>query len=444
MNFYEVNFDGLVGPTHNYAGLSFGNVASSSNQKQVSTPRQAALQGLEKMKAVAELGIEQAVLPPLTRPNLRLFREFGFRGSAHEMIKSVAKENRVLLAAGYSASNMWTANAATVSTSLDAADGKVHLTPANLSSTLHRAVEAPDTEKNLRAIFCDESRFTVHKPLPGYAYLSDEGAANFIRLSSSHEKKGLEVFVYGQNPMDRRVPAPEKFPARQTLQACESIFRHHQIEEPFKAFLLQNPAAIDAGAFHNDVVSVGNENVLLYHEDSFHESEKALSDLSAQFQTQCGSEMILLKVSREELSLVEAVKTYLFNSQLLTLPNGKGMAILCPEECVKNENAKSVLDRLVAENNPITQYIAMDVKQSMMNGGGPACLRLRVLLSEKELASIHQPVRFTPLIHERLANWITDHYREQLTEEDLADPNLYDEVQTAAQQLSKILDFDVA
>ena len=25
---YEVNFDGLVGPTHNYAGLSYGNVAS--------------------------------------------------------------------------------------------------------------------------------------------------------------------------------------------------------------------------------------------------------------------------------------------------------------------------------------------------------------------------------------------------------------------------------
>ena len=49
----EFNFDGLVGPSHNYAGLSFGNVASFSNVKSASNPKQAALQGLAKMRALA-------------------------------------------------------------------------------------------------------------------------------------------------------------------------------------------------------------------------------------------------------------------------------------------------------------------------------------------------------------------------------------------------------
>ena len=32
MSGYEINFDGLVGPTHHYAGLSFGNEASTKTK----------------------------------------------------------------------------------------------------------------------------------------------------------------------------------------------------------------------------------------------------------------------------------------------------------------------------------------------------------------------------------------------------------------------------
>ena len=62
MKYFEANFDGLVGPTHNYAGLSVGNVASLNNAKNTSNPKQAAKQGLAKMKALADLGMVQGVL----------------------------------------------------------------------------------------------------------------------------------------------------------------------------------------------------------------------------------------------------------------------------------------------------------------------------------------------------------------------------------------------
>ncbi|MGA8031441.1 MAG: N-succinylarginine dihydrolase, partial [Casimicrobiaceae bacterium] len=44
-----MNFDGIPGPTHNYSGLAQGNLAAERNAQQVSNPREAALQGLEKM-----------------------------------------------------------------------------------------------------------------------------------------------------------------------------------------------------------------------------------------------------------------------------------------------------------------------------------------------------------------------------------------------------------
>ena len=74
----ETNFDGLVGPTHSYAGLSYGNVASARNQGAAGNPRKAALQGLAKMEAVAALGLVQGVLPPHERPHVPTLRALGF------------------------------------------------------------------------------------------------------------------------------------------------------------------------------------------------------------------------------------------------------------------------------------------------------------------------------------------------------------------------------
>jgi len=65
----ELQLDGLVGPTHHFGGLSVGNLASMRHAGWQSRPRQAALQGLAKMRQVLALGVPQAVLPP--SPDLR-------------------------------------------------------------------------------------------------------------------------------------------------------------------------------------------------------------------------------------------------------------------------------------------------------------------------------------------------------------------------------------
>ena len=190
----EFNFDGLIGPTHNYAGLSYGNLASTSHQSQPSNPRAAALQGLNKMKFLADLGIGQCVLPPLRRPRFEFLRNLGFTGTDKQLIDKAYRANPALLASCYSASNMWTANAATVSPSADCQDGKLHLTPANLSSTLHRSIEFPSTTRNLRAIFADQEKFVVHTPLPSQDALSDEGAAKHTRICAEQGEAGIEIF----------------------------------------------------------------------------------------------------------------------------------------------------------------------------------------------------------------------------------------------------------
>jgi hypothetical protein len=141
INAIETNFDGLVGPTHNYAGLSEGNLASGLHAKRVSCPRAAALQGLAKMEAVAALGLPQGFLPPHERPAMWLLREAGFAGSDEAVLAAAARDNQLLLARCCSASAMWTANAATVTPSKDSGDGRVHMTVANLRTMPHRAIE---------------------------------------------------------------------------------------------------------------------------------------------------------------------------------------------------------------------------------------------------------------------------------------------------------------
>src|SRR5262245_13496570 len=271
---HEINFDGLVGPTHNYAGLSYGNIASMKNKSAVSSPKQAALQGLEKMRLLAGLGVKQAILPPHERPHVATLRTLGFRGSDADVLKAAQKQDTVLLAAVCSSSNMWTANAATVSPSADTADGKVHFTPANLISQFHRSLEPPTTARLLGAIFPESaSCFVHHPPLPCASHLSDEGAANHTRLARRHGEAGVEIFVYGRRAFDGADAGPRKFPARQTSEACAAIARNHQLDPGRVIFLRQSPAAIDAGAFHNDVVSVGNENVLLYHQAAYTDAD---------------------------------------------------------------------------------------------------------------------------------------------------------------------------
>jgi succinylarginine dihydrolase len=417
---YEVNFDGLVGPTHNYSGLSFGNVASEVNKGDVSRPREAALQGLRKMRFLHDLGLKQAVLPPLPRPFLPLMRQLGYR--------SLAEVSPELLPSLYSASSMWVANAATISPSSDTVDGKVHITTANLVTHLHRSLEAPYTARVLSKIFADSKHFIHHAPLPMHPRFGDEGAANYMRFAAAHGAEGLEVLVYGQKT--------NVYPARQTKEASSAIFRLHGVK---KSLLIeQNPAAIDAGVFHNDVIAVANENALLYHEEAFVNTETALYEIESHF----GQKITRLCVKSSEVTVEEAVKSYLFNSQLLTLPDGS-MAVIAPTESEDNPRVRAALMRFQqAEDNPVSAIHFLNLRESMKNGGGPACLRLRVVLNEDELAAMHQGVIFTPALQEKLEAWVNKHYRETLAPSELADLKLAQESLAAQRELLTILDME--
>ena len=346
----EFNFDGLVGPSHNYAGLSFGNVASSSNVKSDSNPKLAALQGLAKMRALAARGFAQAVLPPQVRPNFRLLRSIGFSGTDAQVLARAHKEAPVILACAYSASPMWTANAATVSPSADTADGRTHFTAANLNNKLHRAYEHTQSARTLRALFGNEQHFAVHDALPSTPAFGDEGAANHTRLCASHGAAAVELFVYGRVEFDVAAAAPTRFPARQTLEASQAIARLHGLHDKRTVYVQQDPSVIDHGVFHNDVIAVGNGNVLFYHQQAFLDEAAALTSLQ-QAMAEIGAQLQPIRVDRAAVSVADAVSSYLFNSQLLSKEDGR-MALVVPQECQENPAVARYLQGLVAGGGP--------------------------------------------------------------------------------------------
>ena len=433
----EFNFDGLVGPSHNYAGLSFGNVASFNNVRSASNPRQAALQGLEKMRALAARGFAQAVLPPQARPNFRLLRRLGFTGSEADVLERAWREAPVVLACAWSAAPMWTANAATVSPSADTRDGRVHFTPANLNNKLHRSEEHVQSTRTLRALFADPAHFVVHDALPPVPAFGDEGAANHTRFAASHGAPGVEFFVYGRVEFDPAAPAPVKYPARQTREASEAVARLHGLDAARTVFAAQNPDVIDQGVFHNDVIAVGNGNVLFYHEQAFADEAGTLAALR-QALDGIDSSLVPLRVPAGEVPVADAVASYLFNSQLLTKADGR-MALVVPHECRENAAVARYLDGLLASGGPVDELIDFDLRQSMRNGGGPACLRLRVSLTGAEARAMHQGVLMNEDLFQRLSAWVNQHYRDRLAPQDLRDPQLANACRTALEELELIL-----
>ena len=423
MNYHEVNFDGLIGPTHNYAGLSLGNLASAKNAGAVANPKAAALQGLKKMRAVASLGLAQGFLPPQARPDFKTLRALGFAGNDRALIEAAYKYSPELLANIYSASCMWTANAATVAPSPDTPDGKVHFTPANLATNFHRAIEAETTAAVLNHIFSDERHFAHHPPLPGGVHFGDEGAANHGRLAASHGDAGIHLFVYGEDG--------DRFPARQRLRASEAVARNHGLKDA--VFLQQSKEALDAGAFHNDVVGVANGDVLFFHEHSFDDREKALDVIRDAFE-----DIVFVEAKAASVSLQDAIQSYLFNSQLLSLDAGE-MALILPEEARENDRTKAFIDETLAANNPINRAEFLDVRESMRNGGGPACLRLRVVLSEDERAAANQNFILDDARADALEAWVEKHYRDRLSPADLADPLFSNEALEAIDALTQLL-----
>ncbi len=434
-NTRETNFDGLIGPTHNYAGLSPGNVASATNAGGTSLPKAAALQGLSKMKTLMDLGLSQGVFPPQHRPDLNALRRIGFTGSDEQLLKDAHDSDPTLLAAIWSASSMWAANAATVSPSADTRDGKVHLTPANLISNYHRSLEHPTTTRMLRKVFNNQNHFVVHDPLPDQMRYADEGAANHIRFANTHGQAGIEMFVYG---FDREDPAggARKYPSRQTRAACESIARLHQLDPARTVFTRQHPDAIDAGVFHNDVIATGNEGVFMYHEQAFATSRSMITDIAGPL----GHELTLVEAHNTDFSLEDAVTSYIFNSQIVTLPD-QTMTLIAPLESSENPRVAAFVDRMVNDSsNPINSVHYLDVRESMRNGGGPACLRLRVVMNDNERNAVHSGVMLTDDLYHSLTLWVEKHYPDELMAQDLLDPKLALSLQDALDELTQILD----
>jgi len=436
MSTLEANFDGLVGPTHNYAGLSFGNVASRQNEKSAANPLAAARQGLRKMKQLADLGFAQGVLPPQERPSLRLLRELGFGGKEADALAKAAKEAPELLAAASSASAMWTANAATVSPSADTPDRRVHFTPANLCSKLHRAIEHEATRRALEAVFADREHFVVHEALPGTPALGDEGAANHTRFCGEYGARGVEFFVYGRSEY-QAAPQPKRFPARQTFEASRAVAHRHGLAEDATVFAQQHPEVIDAGVFHNDVIAVGNRNTLFCHERAFLAQQTVYDELRKKLAAH-GAALHVIEVPDAQVSVADAVSSYLFNSQLLSRADGSQMLVV-PQECRENARVAEYLDELAARSGPIGEVRAFDLRESMKNGGGPACLRLRVVLDDDERAAVAPGVWIDDTLFTRLDGWIGEHYRDRLAPQDLADPKLLEESRTALDELTQIL-----
>ncbi|MFT6556217.1 N-succinylarginine dihydrolase [Sneathiella sp.] len=433
----EINFDGLVGPTHNFAGLSHGNVASTKNRDASSHPKAAALQGLQKMKSLMDVGLMQGVLPPLERPHIPTLRALGFTGTDEHILSTVQKQAPHLLASVSSASSMWVANAATVSPAADTTDGRTHFTPANLSEMFHRSIEHPDTGRILKKIFSHPDYFAHHDALPPGSFFSDEGAANHTRLTPSAESPGVEIFTYGRSAFDLSTPRPARYPARQTREACEAVARNHGLSANRTLFVQQNPAVIDAGVFHNDVIAVGSANCLFFHQDAFLNSEEFIQKLKRCF---TGNPLSLIEVSRKDVPVEDAVATYLFNTQLVQLPGTENdLQLIAPMECKNNSRVYDYLNHLLAQNTPIKTIHYKELRESMNNGGGPACLRLRVSLSEAERDSLQTRVLLDNALYEDLVAWVHKHYRDTLSPADLADPQLLQESREALDHLTDIL-----
>jgi succinylarginine dihydrolase len=431
-----MNFDGLIGSTHNYAGLSEGNLASTNNAKLVSHPRQAAKEGLAKMFRLHQLGLKQGVLLPQERLHMPTLRHLGFTGSDSEVIAKVSSSAPHLLAMCYSASSMWAANAATVSPSADTADGRVHFTPANLKSMFHRSIEAETTSRLLKVIFNNSACFAHHDALRGGVHLGDEGAANHNRLCSNYGDQGVELFVYGRRDFgDSR--RNTDFPARQSLEASMAIARRHQLHGDKVMMARQSAKVIDAGGFHNDVVSVSNKNVLFMHELAFQDKADLIDGVTQAFE---GQPLHFVQVPDRSVSLENAIQSYLFNSQLVNLPNSEDMTLILPMESRENPAVHNYLLDLIEQDTPIKNLEFVDVRQSMRNGGGPACLRLRVVLSAQELARVNANFILDDQLFSRLNRWVDKHYRDELRASDLADPDLLDESRAALDELTQIMD----
>lgn len=433
MSSVEVQIDRLVGPTHHFGGLGVGNVASRDHAGQLSNPRAAALQGLDKMALVSRLGVPQFILPPQRRPRLDWLRRCGLTGSDCDVLRRAHEEAPQLLSAATSCSAMWTANAATVAPSSDTRDGSLNLTIANLDASLHRWIEPEDTLSELRLCVPNEAK--VHPEVPGGTMMRDEGAANHMRLSAAVTGSGLHVFVFGDGH-----PTPKQYFARQTRAACLAVARLNQLPLEGVILLKQNSNAIDAGAFHNDVVALSHRDLVVCHEAAYHNSEESLSALGDRFESLFRKPLRIVVVGSQQLTLADSIRTYLFNSQVIDSPHEDAPPIMiCPKEVREHPQANELVEGWRDREAMFSEVRSVELRQSMAGGGGPACLRLRVPVPADQIEAFNPAMKWTEKLDREIREVIERDYPTSITLNDLSRIDLVRELEAAGERVRAML-----
>jgi succinylarginine dihydrolase len=375
-------------------------------------------------------GTPQGFFLPHERPHLKTLRALGFSGTDEDIINRAAKQNPLLLKNVYSASSMWAANAATFSPSIDSYDQNIHITPANLNTMFHRSIEHEFTKTQLELMFGGVA--IVHDPIENISGYGDEGAANHLRVSEQHLKSGFQIFVYGSSAFE----VHQGMITRQAEEISKAVSIMHQLDPDRVLFLKQNEQAINAGSFHNDIVSLANEEVFIFHQEAFAdrvELERILHHLKDHVK---GFHPI--EILSEDISLDDLVSSYLLNSQLITVKNNE-MMMLLPEEVQNHSNCMRWLEE-IKSSSPIKHIEFVDIRQSMMNGGGPACLRFKITVNNDEFNQINEKFLLTPKKLMDLRALVTKHYRDKLNPADLLDNNLVQESYRFLDELTQLLD----
>jgi succinylarginine dihydrolase len=300
----------------------------------------------------------------------------------------------------------------------------------------HRSLEVPFTTTLLKSVFPDPARFAHHDAVPLGGRFGDEGAANHSRFCLSLRDQGVELFTYGKSAFETAVTR-RKFEPRQAREASEAVARLHRLSPSHTVFALQSSSAVKEGAFHNDVVMVANGTVAFAHEHTFEEGRKTWNEI----RRACPFELCVIEVPHSKVPLSTARKTYLFNSQLLSLPgDGKNMLLLLPMEVKANRRTWDYVQKLISTEPLISKIEIVDLRESMRNGGGPACLRLRIVLTAEERAAMKARLILDEGLLGELEAWVERHYRDRLTVDDLGDPLLLEESQRALDELTNMLD----
>ena len=428
MSLVDVQIDRIVGPTHHFGGLGVGNLASAQHAGQRSSPKAAAIEVLQKMMQVAQTGTHQFVLPPQSRPDWVLLRQLGFSDPSHAVHQAPE-----IASAVFSCSAMWTANAGTFTPAVDSTGGVATLTIANLDASLHRSIEPEQTAMELRDLLPNCVR--VEPPLPGGAAMRDEGAANHMRLALNGQP-GLNIFVYGDGS-----PKPiERWP-RQTKAAWEAVARRHQLIRDNTFYLKQHPDAIDAGAFHNDVVALSHGDVWIHHELAYQddaEDNAGLEQIEDRWRRLHGQRLRRIEVSDSVLSIDDAVKTYLFNSQIVQPHLDHAPTLFCPVQVSAHPVASELVQAWISDGIfSEVQYV--ELNQSMAGGGGPACLRLRVTLPLDQVQTMPENARITKPTYERLLAIIDEGYPETVSLAELATPQMIQRTESVTLRLQEAL-----